>query len=355
MLLRLLCGLCLLNSVTGQKLCSRPREVDFAVYKPLKIFYEFRDSVSYACSPGYEKVSGKDRALCLMAGNWEHATITCQRKQCPNPGVLPKGQVRYRELSYGSHIHFACNEGYNLHGANESRCTESGTWSPEVPACKPITCPPPPVPNFGRLVLYTPREGNTSQYLDNVTYGCLPKYAMFGNASAYCTANGTWSRTPDCRDVKCRRPTEIEHGFLTYSPPRLYDYQEAVTYGCKPTYVLDGPKNSFCDKNGEWTVKPSCRAPCHVTTKKATVLYNGRKTRVDKISDQLIQHGDIVTYFCKDDKGDCAHSRDSMCLDGHFTVPPCYKDPGLFSFFSTAPHKLPPCATANATLATPPL
>ncbi|XP_063312194.1 beta-2-glycoprotein 1 [Pelobates fuscus] len=353
MLWFLFCGLCLLNGAVGEKLCSRPREVPFATYKPLKILYEFRDALTYSCSPGYVKESGTVRAVCLMAGNWDHATIKCAPIRCPPPSFLKNGAVRYKDFTYGSQAQFSCNKGYDLQGAIESLCTETGVWSPKLPICQPITCPPPDIPKFGKLVLLTPRAGNESHYLDDITYGCLPKYALFGNESAFCTENRTWSHIPECRNVKCKRPSEIENGFMTYSPPRLYDYEEVVTYGCKPNYVLDGPKNSMCEKNGEWSLKPTCRAPCRVTTKKASVLLNGRKTHVENIANQLIQHGDVITYFCKDEKDKCSHAVDSRCQDGQFSVPSCYKDPGFFSIFSKSPSKLPLCTPQNSTQSTP--
>ncbi|KAM8946435.1 beta-2-glycoprotein 1 [Pelodytes ibericus] len=353
MLLLILCGLCLVNGAAGEKLCARPREIPFTVYRPSKVLYEFRDSVTYSCAPGYVKTSGTARAVCLMAGNWDHATLKCERIQCPKPDSLDKGIVHHKDLSYSSTIQFSCNHGYTLHGANESRCTQTGAWSGKLPVCQPIICSAPPNLVFGKIVQNITRDGNISRYMDNVTYECLPKYALFGSEIAFCTANGTWSQVPECRDVKCKRPTEIDNGFMTYSPQRLYDYQEVVTYGCKPTYILEGPKNSLCDKNGKWTLKPTCKAPCHVTTKKATVLYNGRKTRVEEIANQLIQHRDIITYFCKDEKEKCSHMVESHCKDGQFAVPSCYKDPGFFSLFSKSPSKLPSCTSNNTTVSTP--
>uniref|UniRef100_A0A8C5R7I0 Beta-2-glycoprotein 1 n=1 Tax=Leptobrachium leishanense TaxID=445787 RepID=A0A8C5R7I0_9ANUR len=285
-----------------------PRELPFATYQPLKILYEFRDTVTYSCSPGYVKKSGTVKAVCLFAGNWDHASLTCEPLRCPLPGTLINGKL----------------------------------FKLKDPVCLPaISCPPPPVPKFGALVHYTPKVGNISLYLDNVTYGCLPKYALFGNETASCTENKTWSHMPECRNVQCKRPTEIDSGFMTYSPQRLYDYQETVTYGCKPSYVLDGPKTSICDKNGHWTLKPTCRAPCFVTTKKATVLLNGRKTRVEDIADQLIQHGDIITYFCKDEKEKCSHNVESRCQDGHFAIPSCYKGWALPLVWTTRPPDKP--------------
>lgn len=342
-LLLLVIALSLAGYSAAGKVCGRPREVENAVFRPGRVVYNPQDIATYSCSAGYVKDSGSDKAVCLIQGNWEHATLKCKRRQCPKPGTLDNGRVRYTEITYQSAIHFSCHEGYTLRGANESVCLASGAWSAPFPVCEQVTCPYPEIPRLGRLDFYKPREGNISAYLDVARYSCDANYALIGNENATCQANGTWSHVPECRDVKCQRPTEIPNGYMSFAPYRKYSYKEAVTYGCNPPYTLVGSRTSYCDKDGEWTQKPLCQAPCHVPTPKANVLHNGRKTRVDEISRQQIQHGDVITYYCKNKKENCAYSVQSQCHDGNFTVPACYKKPGLLSVFSTDPSKMTPC------------
>ncbi|XP_072269756.1 beta-2-glycoprotein 1 [Pyxicephalus adspersus] len=333
----LIAGLCLLHCATAGKVCARPRTIESAVFRPGKVVYESRDVVTYSCIAGYEKESGNDKAVCLALGNWEHATLKCRRESDPSP----------RYIYYITYKLYTPNTGvtmYSLLGANESECLESGKWSQKPPVCEVVTCPPPPLPKFAQLDFFTPREKNISIYQDVVTYRCLQNFALIGNENATCTENGTWSGIPECRDVKCNPPTVIPNGFMSFSLYRKYNYKEFVTYGCNPPYTLEGPRISFCDKDGEWSQKPSCKAPCHVNTPKANVLYNGRKTRVDEIAGQQIHHGDILTYFCKNKIDKCAYTVPSQCQDGNFTVPACYKKPGTFSLFSTDPSKMTPCA-----------
>ncbi|XP_068118459.1 beta-2-glycoprotein 1 [Hyperolius riggenbachi] len=341
-------GLALLSVTAAARVCGRPREIQFATFRPGKVLYEPRDVVTYTCNPGYERESpGTDRGVCSTLGSWEHATLTCKRKQCPKPLPLDNGAVHGMDLTYGSMISFSCNTGYRLQGAKESACVEGRKWSTSPPVCEVVTCPPPVVPKFAQLALYSPRVGNVSNYLDVVTYQCQPNYAMFGSENATCTENGTWTAIPECRDVKCPRLTEISNGYMSFSPYRKYNYKESVVYGCNPPYALDGPRTSFCDKDGNWSQKPLCKAPCQVTTPKATVLHNGRRTRVDEISGQQIQHGDILTYFCKNKEEKCAYTVQSRCNDGNFTIPACYKKPGVFSVFSTDPSRMTPCAAES--------
>ncbi|KAM3923443.1 beta-2-glycoprotein 1 [Leptodactylus fuscus] len=335
--------LCLLGYAAAGKVCGRPREVENAVFRPGRVVYNPQDTVTYSCIPGFVKDSGNERAVCLMLGNWEHATLKCKRHQCPKPGALENGKVRYTDITYQSVIYFSCQEGYRLRGVNESECLLSGAWSAPFPVCEKVTCPPPEIPRFGRLDIYKPREGNISTYLDVVSYGCEHNYALIGYENATCRANGTWSHVPECRDVKCQRPTEIPNGFMSFAPYRKYNYREMVTYGCNPPYTLVGLRTSYCDKDGQWTQKPLCQAPCHVPTPKANVLHNGRKTRVDEIARQQIHHGDIITYYCKKKKESCSYTVPSQCHNGNFTVPNCYKKPGMLSVFSTDPSNMTPC------------
>ncbi|KAM4012288.1 beta-2-glycoprotein 1-like isoform 2-T2 [Anomaloglossus baeobatrachus] len=342
-LLLLAAELCLLSFSAAGRVCGRPREVDSAIFRPGRVVYNALDIVTYSCVPGFVKASGNDKAVCQTLGNWEHATLRCTRRQCPVPAAPENGSVYYKEITYQSVASFSCDEGHRLLGSNETECLVSGGWSAPPPACEKVTCPYPEIPRLGRLEFYEPRRGNVSTFRDVVRYGCDPHYALIGNETAMCRANATWSHVPECREVTCQRPAEIPNGFTSFAPYRRYHYREAVTYGCNPPYTLEGPRASYCDKDGEWTPKPLCQAPCHVPTPKANVLHNGRKTRVDEISRQQIQHGDVITYYCKNKTENCAYSVPSRCHDANFTVPACYKKPGLISVFSTDPSKMTPC------------
>ncbi|XP_073524725.1 beta-2-glycoprotein 1-like [Phyllobates terribilis] len=342
-ILLVVAALCLFGFSAAGKVCSRPPEVLNAFFRPGRIVYIPLDVVTYLCVPGFVKDSGNDRAVCQTLGHWEHASLRCKRQQCPAPGAPQDGSVRYTEVTYQSVARFSCDEGHRLHGANESECLASGAWSAPLPVCENVTCPYPEIPRLGRLDFYQPREGNVSTYRDVVRYGCNLNYALIGNETATCRANGTWSHVPECRDVKCQRPAEIANGYMSFAPYRKYNYKEVVTYGCNPPYALVGSRSSYCDKDGDWTPKPLCQAPCHVPTPKANVLHNGRKTRVDEISRQQIQHGDVITYYCKNKTEKCAHSVPSRCHNGNFTVPACYKKPGLLHLLSSDPSTMTPC------------
>lgn len=68
-----------------------------------------------------------------------------------------------------------------------------------------VQCGPAPIPQFGMVIFEKKFRGNSSLYGLQVTYKCLPPYALIGDARAACTANGTWTKTPECRGMKPRK------------------------------------------------------------------------------------------------------------------------------------------------------
>lgn len=70
--------------------------------------------------------------------------------------------------------------------------------------------------------------------------------------------------------------------------------------------------------------------------KKAVVLYNGEKKRVQNDLKDGILHGETVSFFCKNKEKSCAYTVDVACVDGNFTLPACFKG------MSQADHKPAP-------------
>nr|XP_033818115.1 beta-2-glycoprotein 1 isoform X2 [Geotrypetes seraphini] len=255
----LLCGISFLHGVVATAVCPGPPRVEFASVQLEKRVYEPGEEVTYACQPGYIHASGSRRAVCTNSGRWSGVAFRCILKTCTYPGPLHNGEIYHTELTYQSVISFSCNEGYILKGADSSQCTERAEWTEELPVCEPVTCPFPPVPESGEIIFHLPRKGNLSIFQDVVRYACLPNYALFGNETVSCLANGNWSDFPECKDVQCPRPTGIENGFMNFHLKKSFHYMEKVSYGCSPNYVLDGPRDSRCEKTGNWSIKPSCK------------------------------------------------------------------------------------------------
>ncbi|CAM4554629.1 beta-2-glycoprotein 1 [Lepidochelys kempii] len=334
----------LAHGALAEHVCPKPREVPFATIDVDKRIYERGEEIMYTCDPGYSHQSGSRKYTCPWSGKWPINTMRCIPKKCPSPEPMRNGIVHFIDLNYQSLIHFSCEPGYILYGANTSQCMADGQWSGKLPECQPVTCPPPSLPEFGVISYHKLTPGNESVFQDIIRFECLPSFALFGNETATCMANGSWSDIPECRYVQCPHPTGIENGFVNFAVRRTYHYMESVDYGCQPHYVLDGPRESRCEKTGRWSTKPSCKAPCKIPVNKATVLYNGRKIKVQQDLKEGIQHAETIFFFCKNKEEKCGYTIPTQCINGQLTVPSCFKEIGRFeSLWKTDPADLTPC------------
>ncbi|XP_004618039.2 beta-2-glycoprotein 1 [Sorex araneus] len=330
---------------TAGRTCPRPDQQPYATVTPLKNVYDPGEQIVYSCQPGYESRGGMRRFTCPLTGHWPINTLKCTPRVCPFAGILENGIVRYTTFEYPKMISFSCNTGYVLNGTDTAKCTEEGTWSPALPVCSPVTvtCPFPPVPNFATLSDYKPRPGNNSLYQDKAVFQCLPQYAMFGNDTITCTAHGNWTELPECRDVKCPFPKRPDHGFVNFPAKEVLSYKDKATYGCHETYTLDGPKEVECSKFGNWSAEPSCKASCELPVKKATVLYEGEKVKIQEKFKNGMLHGQKVSFFCKNKEDKCSYTEDAQCIDGTIEVPKCFKTHSALAFWKKDASEIEPC------------
>uniref|UniRef100_A0A8D2QC34 Beta-2-glycoprotein 1 n=1 Tax=Zonotrichia albicollis TaxID=44394 RepID=A0A8D2QC34_ZONAL len=262
------CLVALSHCALATKVCPRPPEVLFATLNVDKKVYEVGEEVEYTCRPGFMPNSGQRKYKCLPTGKWAFNTLLCLPRRCPPPPPLQNGKMEFEELQYQSTVTFSCDPGYNLVGSRTSQCMADGKWTGTFPQCQPVTCP---------------------------------------------------------------TPIGIENGFIEFAVRRTYHYNESVSFGCQSGFVMEGPKHSRCESSGNWSTKPACRAPCKIPVKKAVVLYNGEKKRVQNDLKDGILHGETVSFFCKNKEKSCAYTVDVACVDGNFTLPACFKERGFFS------------------------
>ncbi|XP_061311272.1 beta-2-glycoprotein 1 isoform X2 [Pezoporus occidentalis] len=280
------CAVALSHCSLAGKVCSRPPQVLFATIDVDKSVYEVGEEVEYTCRPGFVPNNGQRKYTCLPTGKWPLNTLLCL----------------------------------------------------------PVTCAPPSLPEFSVLSYRRSKPGNVSHFLDTITFECVPPLALIGNETATCMANGNWSSIPECKVVTCPTPTGIENGFLEFVVRRTYHYNESVSFGCQPSYVLEGPKHSRCENTGNWSTKPTCKGPCKIPVKKAVVLYNGEKKRVQNDLKDGVQHGETVSFFCKNKEKSCAYTVPVPCVDGNLTLPACFKERGFFStLVKKDPSDMKPC------------
>uniref|UniRef100_A0A8C6K5I2 Beta-2-glycoprotein 1 n=1 Tax=Melopsittacus undulatus TaxID=13146 RepID=A0A8C6K5I2_MELUD len=303
----------------------------FSSHNLNKSVYEVGEEVEYTCRPGFIPNNGQRKYTCLPTGKWPLNTLLCLPKRCPTIGPLPNGKIDFVDLHYQTRC--SCYSSNNL------------TLKLLFPCAFPaVTCAPPSLPEFSVLSYRRSKPGNVSHFLDTITFECVPPLALIGNETATCMANGNWSSIPECRVVTCPTPTGIENGFFEFVVRRTYHYNESVSFACQPNYVLEGPKHSRCEKTGNWSTKPTCKGPCKIPVKKAVVLYNGEKKRVQNDLKDGVQHGETVSFFCKNKEKSCAYTVPVPCVDGNLTLPACFKERGFFSsLVKKDPSDMKPC------------
>ncbi|XP_036983938.2 beta-2-glycoprotein 1 [Artibeus jamaicensis] len=334
---------------TAGRTCPKPEELPFATVTPLKMSYEPGEQIIYSCQPGYVSRGGIRRFTCPLSGMWPINTLKCTARVCPFAGILPNGAVRYSTFEYPNTISFSCNTGFYLNGTKSSQCTEEGKWSPDLPVCAPISCPPPSVPKFAVLSISKSLATNSSFSGDSALYGnkavfkCLSRYAMFGNDTITCTKHGNWTELPECREVKCPFPSRPNNGFVNYPAKEALYYKDKATYGCHEKYVLDGPQEVECSKFGNWSAQPSCKASCSVSVKKATVIFEGERVKIQEKFKNGMLHGQKVSFFCKNKEKKCSYTEDAECIDGTLEIPKCFKEHSSLAFWKTDASDVKPC------------
>ncbi|XP_037260949.1 beta-2-glycoprotein 1 isoform X2 [Falco rusticolus] len=278
------CVVAVSHCALAGKVCPRPPEVLFATIDVNKNVYEVGEEIEYTCRPGFVPNNGQRKYTCLPTGKWPLNTLLCLPKRCPSPGPLQHGKMDFLDLRYQSSISFSCDPGYNLVGTRTSQCMADGKWSGTFPQCEPVTCAPPSLPEFGVLSYRRLKPGNISHFLDTIIFECVPPLALIGNETATCMANGNWSSIPECK------------------------------------------------------------GPCKIPVKKAVVLYNGEKKRVQNDLKEGIQHGETISFFCKNKEKSCAYTVAVPCVDGNLTLPACFKERGFFSsLVKKDPSDMKPC------------
>uniref|UniRef100_A0A8D2BKE5 Beta-2-glycoprotein 1 n=1 Tax=Sus scrofa TaxID=9823 RepID=A0A8D2BKE5_PIG len=273
-----------------------------------------------------------------------HAAIA--GRTCPKPEELPFAVVVPLKSSYapGEEIVYTCQPGYvSRGGIRRFICPLTGLWPINTLKCLPITCPPPPTPKFAKLSVYKPLAGNNSLYGGKAVFECLPQHAMFGNGTITCTEHGNWTELPECKEVKCPFPPRPENGFVNYPAKQVLYYQDKATYGCHDTYTLDGPEEVECNKFGNWSAQPSCKASCKLSVKRATVIYEGERVNIqDKFKNGML-HGQKISFFCKNKEKKCSYTEDAQCIDGTIEIPKCFKEHSALAFWKTDASDVKPC------------
>nr|ACQ59078.1 Beta-2-glycoprotein 1 precursor [Anoplopoma fimbria] len=336
------------TTVTSQEdnVCFRPVLTANIETDGLQRFFNPGAELILSCKQGYTPVFGPRKIVCAASGEWTKTKLMCKPKRCPYPEPLSNGETYYEEIVFQSVINHTCDEGYIMTGSSTAVCLANGTWSSPEPECKPVSCGLAPIPQFGMIIYDKRIRGNATDYGLRVTYKCLPPHVIIGNARAMCTLNGSWTKTPECRVVTCPAPENIDRGYMSSNEQRDYDYQETVKYGCDGDYVLEGSLQIVCQQNGNWSEKPSCKAPCRVGIQRGRILYKGKQIWIEDLQPDRVLHKDIVSVYCMEKAKECGYAVPTQCMDGELKIPECFEQPSnyVYTFNSSSlPSEIAHC------------
>ncbi|KAM8795879.1 membrane cofactor protein-like [Eudromia elegans] len=258
--------------------------------------YEAGARVPYKCRPGYVPHGSQAPHAVCQGSVWSSVSDFCTAKRCSPPEIPNGGLGENANLLFGGTIHFICNEGYRLIGNTTAQCILAGTdvvWS-SIPYCEIIPCEPPPEIAHGQ---FTANEQNFI-FGSTVTYSCDQSFALIGESKIHCTSddklNGKWSGpAPECKVVRCENP-DVKNGEKVSGFGTVYTYKNAVTFQCKPGYLMNGSSVITCEADSTWKPTPplcnpgSCGPPPSFTFAGLTGTVNSQYAM-----------GTKLTYTCK--------------------------------------------------------
>ncbi|KAK1329348.1 hypothetical protein QTO34_011532 [Cnephaeus nilssonii] len=166
-------------------------------------------------------------------------------------------------VSPGFTADYECRPGYRLIvplvRPTATVCQPDGTWAPPLrEACTRKSCPQLTEPINGRV------EG-TFQFGSQATYSCNEGYYLVGKPVVHCEFFGNdvaWrGDLPLCEKILCQPPEQILNGGFTNSHRDTFEYNEEVTYSCKPSggpdeYSLVGESTLRCSGPNKWSSDP---------------------------------------------------------------------------------------------------
>ncbi|XP_060618494.2 sushi, von Willebrand factor type A, EGF and pentraxin domain-containing protein 1 isoform X2 [Anolis sagrei] len=219
--------------------------------------YNYRDTVLYKCSSGYE-LDGDAERTCQADKLWSGATPVCKKISCGSPEPINNGSVIGKDFFFGDEVLYSCDQGFELQGPTRRICHVNKKWSPSAPTCVSIRCESPPTIENAYSVFIE------STYRSNISFICNFGYHLLGPENITCLANGSWSKPlPSCEETRCEDPEFIENGNALYENNTV---GSRAAYYCNRGYTLEGEPIAECTEAGTWSHPiPLCKPnPCPV-------------------------------------------------------------------------------------------
>uniref|UniRef100_A0A8D2DW57 E-selectin n=1 Tax=Sciurus vulgaris TaxID=55149 RepID=A0A8D2DW57_SCIVU len=200
------------------------------------------------CQPGFRGLECEQVVECDALAHPAHGTVDCG----PNSGSVP----------WNTTCAFDCEEGFERVGAQNLKCTSSGSWDDEKPWCKAVTCEVLPMLQNGSVHCVHSKAGELT-FKSSCKFTCDGGFRLLGPAQVECTAQGQWSQQiPVCAAVQCAALSAPRNGSVkcTPSPTGKFPYKSSCTFHCEDGFDLHGSAQLECTSQGQWTHEvPSCQ------------------------------------------------------------------------------------------------
>ncbi len=281
--------------------CPEPRGLEHGSFNGT---FTFGSSVHYACDDDYD-LFGPSRRMCQGDGTWTEVDPSCYLKRCPQPPAERYARMQADGgFAVGSHVIFHCERGYNLVGQPILRC-KGNTWDAPFPECAKVHCGS---PELGHGVMY---EGKSFEFEDRLRLMCMTGYVLMGSEFCVCGADGRWKDTDAaCEPISCGTPPFINN---TVVLSRQYAFGEYVFYKCSVGYELTGNNLLQCNEMGEWVGDtPTCEM---ISCGPPPVIHRATTTV------SVLTYGSRTTYVCN--RGYILRGSDTLvCMENATWMPP---------------------------------
>ncbi|KAL2077876.1 hypothetical protein ACEWY4_027380 [Coilia grayii] len=186
--------------------CKAPNELGHSVIlsNEAVLQNEFPDgsAIALACDNGFVPREGSNNITC-QNGIWTKVELTCTRKNCGTPKVIPHLRFFYQNgenaTYFTDRLTAVCEPGFQLVGSSTWQCLNYG-WKGKS-TCKGIVCGEArnetlPVLENGEIIK-APHDKELIQFGDLIQYRCYDDYHLVGNDIIKCTENG-YTPLPTC-------------------------------------------------------------------------------------------------------------------------------------------------------------
>lgn len=169
---------------------------------------------------------------------------TCANITCPMFIDVPNSVTKCSRTSVDSSVPIGtrctvhCNAGFELEGHAATVCSKNGTWTTELPTCKPLHCPPIPRPEHGDVLPERCLQGNANYFKSRCYFQCDEGYKLRGHPVTTCQKNNNANPRGQGKDTALawnRKPASCEK-----ETPRVW-----ITCPPSTTFVLPPGQSSM--------------------------------------------------------------------------------------------------------------